>query len=990
MKSFSVLSILFYLLLSFKATTTTYAQWNDADVIIPQIPVPQPEFNLPCGITGSPSNIINSTINNPAYTYIWTFSDGSVEYSDGSSPDISHTFESYGYYCVDLVVNTGCATAENSKTIFIVPVACACNNVANYHYPDNSFVNTETWNSLETKIEGDLYITQYQTLTLENCTLRFGPKGRIIVMEGAHLIINNSLLSTLSNCPGYLWQGIEVWGNAAQSPLGALQGEVQIDNNSIIENAHIAVLLGARNMDKICDNSQITFNLLKSGGKIKAGANTTTQYSTVFRHNGIGVKVLPKSLVSVSSGYKIEKCNFEGSASLPDPLYVFSDVYTCYPTNANPFVSASSGGKSYIGVYIENLKNIGGISIKDNIFTNMAYGIESANARFDIQKCSFTDLEMGILIHNYTSAVNVFHKIYNQCFFDRLQYGIYINGGKNDMIQDCNFGGQYSLQSKNNCGILAHSSSGFNIFDNNFENFKIGVRVMKSGSTGGIIKNSISNEGNIFKYCRKSIETISDNSALKIKCNTHTNSTNSNTYFRNWTNAGTLAWQGEAPGNDVTKPAGNTFTPYNYQQIYSNTFYKYFCHKNPWSVKPVPLGNVNVDDQNNLWFTSTTACPVDNTTPSIIVLETQFNQLNTSNSVLRLRFDSVVNILDKGQTALLISMIQGNTNEGQLKNKLLTNSPLSDNVLSELISSNKLAPGNFKNVMGKNLPVTKTVEPEFLDKITQLPPGIADQLIKLHGNNPGVVTLASIQRELDRNNIIQKEIMSELTRIYIDSGQTDKAIQLLETQSDAGSKQTLIASLIAENRLAEASTLLSNFIPADADEADWLIVNNILLSLETQGKTIYDLNSAQVLQLRDIATTCPAGLAAMNAQSILRIVFNDKFIPCPDDTLSTARYSNNPENIPDFSIVDEENIFLGDNYPNPFNRKTVIPYYLPEGMSAVMQIKDVHGRMLSEFSLKTGKNLLEINTEDWAAGVYYYSLISNGEVIENKKMMLVK
>ncbi|MBI5219507.1 MAG: T9SS type A sorting domain-containing protein, partial [Bacteroidia bacterium] len=623
-------------------------------------------------------------------------------------------------------------------------------------------------------------------------------------------------------------------------------------------------------------------------------------------------------------------------------------------------------------------------------FSNMQYGIESANARFNIKNCSFTDLGTGIFIHNYTSAINVYHSITDQCFFDRVQYAVFINGGKNDMIQNNSFGTTTSLQSQNFCGIFSHSSSGFSILDNDFNSFNYGIRIMKSGSNGGFIKNSIRDKGNIFFSCKKSIETVSDNSALKIKCNTHTN--NPTAYFRNWTNVGTLAPQGESPDNDVTKPAGNTFTPFGYQQLSSNSNYIYYCHNNPWTVKPVSVSNVSVNDQNSLTFISTTACPINNTSQPISVLETRFNQLNTANSILRLRFDSVVNILDRGQTAVLLSMIQGNTSEGNLKNKLLANSPLSDNVVSELISTNKLAPGNFKNVMSKNLPVTKTVEPAFLNKITQLPPGIADQLIKLHANNPGVVTLASIQRELDRNNITQKEIMARLTRIYIDSSQTDKAIQLLETQNDAGSKQTLISSLIAENRLAEASTLLGSFTPADDDEADWVIVNNILLSLETQGNTIYDLNSDQTLQLRDIATTCPAGLAAVNAQSILRIVFNDKFIPCPDDTLSSARYRNTPETNTNtsFPVVDEENIFLGDNYPNPFNHKTVIPYYLPEGFIAVMQINDVHGRLLSEYSLKTGKNLMEIDTEEWAAGVYYYSLISNGETLQNKKMVLVK
>ncbi|MBI5219505.1 MAG: PKD domain-containing protein, partial [Bacteroidia bacterium] len=510
MKPFSILSILFYLLLSFKTTTTTYAQWNDASVFVPQIPVPQPEFNLPCGIAGSPINITNNTANQPGYIYTWSFSDGSVEISDGTNPDISHTFESYGYYCVDLEVNTGCATAYTIKTIFVNPVQCACTT---YNYPDQSNLGSGI-SGVTLTVEGDLFVTQ--NCTIQNSTLQFGPKGRLIVKKGKILTINQSLLTTLPTCNNYLWQGIEVWGyyNAPSDELN--QGKIIIDNQTVIENAHIAVLLGARNIDYICDNSQTVFYNTASGGIINARANST------FNSNGINIKFTPKHPASLNAfTSEIKDCNFTGAdLSAKDPLYVWSDILTCYPNATNPYAQASSGGRTYMGIYVEELKNVGGLNgFYNNAFSNMQYGIESANARFDINHCNFNNLGWGIFIHNYTSGINVNHSIYNQCFFDNIQYAIYIIGGKNDMIQNNKFGNELNPQANNNCGILAHSSSGFSILDNDFYYFKNGIRIMKSGSTGGFITNSITHYGNVFNYCRKSIETVSDNSALKIKCN---------------------------------------------------------------------------------------------------------------------------------------------------------------------------------------------------------------------------------------------------------------------------------------------------------------------------------------------------------------------------------------------------------------------------------------------------------------------------------------
>ncbi|MBI5217352.1 MAG: S8 family serine peptidase, partial [Bacteroidia bacterium] len=332
-------------------------------------------------------------------TYNWNFGDGHT--AQGSA--VSNTYDgNYGYYCVTLDAANQCGHSSFNKTFFVYPDDCACTT---YNYPDQSNLGSGI-SGVTLTVEGDLFVTQ--NCTIQSSTLQFGPKGRLIVKKGKILTINQSLLTTLPTCNNYLWQGIEVWGyyNAPSDELN--QGKIIIDNQTVIENAHIAVLLGARNIDYICDDSQPVFYNTASGGIINARTNST------FNSNGINIKFTPKhpsSLIAFTS--EIKNCYFVGAdLSAKDPLYVWSDIFTCYPNTTNPFTQASSGGITYMGIYVEELKNVGGLNgFYNNTFSNMQYGIESANARFNIKNCSFTDLGTGIFIHNYTSAINVYHSI---------------------------------------------------------------------------------------------------------------------------------------------------------------------------------------------------------------------------------------------------------------------------------------------------------------------------------------------------------------------------------------------------------------------------------------------------------------------------------------------------------------------------------------------------------------------------------------------------
>ncbi|MBI4945622.1 MAG: T9SS type A sorting domain-containing protein [Bacteroidetes bacterium] len=79
-----------------------------------------------------------------------------------------------------------------------------------------------------------------------------------------------------------------------------------------------------------------------------------------------------------------------------------------------------------------------------------------------------------------------------------------------------------------------------------------------------------------------------------------------------------------------------------------------------------------------------------------------------------------------------------------------------------------------------------------------------------------------------------------------------------------------------------------------------------------------------------------------------------------------------------------------ENYPNPFNNTTIIPYILPEGSNGMIRIYDVNGKQIGSYNLMEGINQLQISTNTWNSGVYTYSMDIDGMEMEHRKMVLIK
>jgi len=92
----------------------------------------------------------------------------------------------------------------------------------------------------------------------------------------------------------------------------------------------------------------------------------------------------------------------------------------------------------------------------------------------------------------------------------------------------------------------------------------------------------------------------------------------------------------------------------------------------------------------------------------------------------------------------------------------------------------------------------------------------------------------------------------------------------------------------------------------------------------------------------------------------------------------------------EYTLQVNQQAILGQNKPNPFNQKTIIEYSIPNHVhNAIIQFSSVDGRVLGTKKIyEKGKGQITLNTDTYNSGIYYYSLIIDGKVIETKQMKI--
>ncbi len=112
-----------------------------------------------------------------------------------------------------------------------------------------------------------------------------------------------------------------------------------------------------------------------------------------------------------------------------------------------------------------------------------------------------------------------------------------------------------------------------------------------------------------------------------------------------------------------------------------------------------------------------------------------------------------------------------------------------------------------------------------------------------------------------------------------------------------------------------------------------------------------------------------------------------------DSLKYSSAHNDSPENdTRQYAELVSPTSILYVNIPNPFSDETTIRYYVPENTgSAVMIFYDEMGNQVKEVELaKKGNNSIILNTTKLASGIYSYSLVVDGKIVDTKKMIKTK
>jgi hypothetical protein len=109
---------------------------------------------------------------------------------------------------------------------------------------------------------------------------------------------------------------------------------------------------------------------------------------------------------------------------------------------------------------------------------------------------------------------------------------------------------------------------------------------------------------------------------------------------------------------------------------------------------------------------------------------------------------------------------------------------------------------------------------------------------------------------------------------------------------------------------------------------------------------------------------------------------------CCNSGLETKNATMNPAG----NNSETESAKLFQNQPNPFNRETLIRFEIPqEVVDAQLYICNMSGVLLKTIQVnQRGQGIEKLNSNELNAGMYLYSLVTDGKLIDTKQMLLTE
>jgi hypothetical protein len=907
------------------------------------------------------------------------------------------------------------------------------------NFPSTTQVWTPTNNPLNggsgtvATVTNELNIPEGYNIIIQDMVIKFLPDAELnirrgISQKGGQLELKNSTLTVYDDCGGnFFWQGVDVEGyyNQPQPPLNNThQGVFIVSNRSKVEYA----VVGAEAIQDI--NGSYDNNY--TGGIIRSDRAT-------WRNNQMDVKLL-----NYNPGSVVNQCSFVRSRFITDvylpELEAVKHVYLFGVGNL--YFKGNRFDNIAYNTYAENLRG---------------WGIFASNSKFDVipsvigntYRPRFSNLAAGVIASSggTYNTVNIDGGI-----FTNNQFGVGYFGLTFSRVVSSNFKIAENSNNSRTGGIFLYSCTGYQIEANKLVS---DPTTSTNGETYGII---VHNSGpvnnfiyrNTFKNLKIGGQTQRINGqqpdfannnlnvGLKWQCNNF--KSNINVSDLTLTSGNMDYQQGLPAGGGISidnAGARNLFshdvdvsanefdffmnpivTPPNYNDVIYGVNYRYYPSNffndnsitepqngnyttgyfgNPYThIEKAPVYNSNY----TYHFNYAQSCPSQ--LPHLIGGNGSLSyNIATIKDVKQQIADKTSALNTTDQAALLNAVNSGTMSNGQLKNVLLSNSPmLSDEVIIAYIESNP-PNGHLLQVLFNNGPLSSNVIQALNDNNALSNWWLIFISNYFVGTSPYNQAVSEIKYLTD----LKDYKIDDYIRYYMIldtnvANPIDSVISVLELEPESKyRRQQLVDAYIYKKELIVAQTK-NNELKTDFGVDNFTDLVDIRIAKTFGPCLVHNINvdptsKTQVEQIvtdsltdKIISTKAKCYLFDYADPSTYDYIIEDLYI----QSGSGLKVGNNAEetevkvdNVEDKTII--SNDFALTVYPNPANETLHISIQgLSDEDNAVIEIANVSGQVV--YKGKAQNIVLDVNINNLPKGMYFVMVRTEKQMLKVEKVIV--
>jgi hypothetical protein len=233
-----------------------------------------------------------------------------------------------------------------------------------------------------------------------------------------------------------------------------------------------------------------------------------------------------------------------------------------------------------------------------------------------------------------------------------------------------------------------------------------------------------------------------------------------------------------------------------------------------------------------------------------------------------------------------------------------------------------------------------------------------------------------------------RTLQAEIVWGYNDLDDVSGLRTFLESENDDESRKLLIPLYVDMNLVDEVYNAINALSLPFNEKQGYTNYYNVLMSVKQGNRKIDNLNIQEQEMVREIAASNLE--VSPFAKGLLEYGYQEEWEhPIEETPLEPiSKKIKLPE------TPGRVSSHLSDAVPNPAGQVTHIDVLLNETdaeRKALLIIRNTSGREIYRSAvLKAGTNSLEVDVNSWEPGIYFYSLTTEGKVLDTKKLSIIK